>query len=323
MKSLLILCGQDVGGQAIRLKRAFDRYSVTWRARTMREADNVYRYPADLEWDWSLARELYQAADVVLCQTSPRLWALLDQGERKPLIVHHQGTRLRDNPEAVAAESRQIGAVDIVSTVDLLEAIPTATWLPSPYDLAMLATYDSGARRNLSVAHAPTNRDVKGTEIVIDAVAELNRRRAHKLPVELDIIEGRDWRVSMSRKGRGTVVVDQLYLGIGNNALEAWGAGRPVISGVTDVSYRNRMFATWGFLPFVESAPTVTELALRIEELVDDRYAARRAAERGWEYLRAYHDEERVVRLLERILRDVPPTTGDYVPAETRRKVAA
>ena len=69
----------------------------------------------------------------------------------------------------------------------------------------------------------------------------------------------------MRRKGRADLFVDQVLLGYGCNAIEAWGMGIPVIAGVDPEKAkaivkqyippdtRDVMLSIWGELPFYES----------------------------------------------------------------------
>lgn len=298
--NVLIICpGSDTGGQAIRIKQAFDRRPDSGiTVRTVRKANEYLNYPADAGWDALPA--LYEWADVVQFQATARDYGWLDCGSRKPVVVHHQGSRLRDNSAAVVAEVESIGASQIVSTVDLLECVPEGTpWLPSPYDPAFLARYAS-PRRRITIAHAPTNRTVKGTDAVIRAVASLE--------VDFDLIENREWRVCLSRKGRANIFIDQLYLGYGNNAVEAWGMGIPVVAGVSSEAVRTRMLRMWGGIPFVEA--TEGTLADVLDMLIHSAEARMAAGDVGIEHFMRWHDETVAVEMLKEIWANAKPSHG-------------
>ena len=77
------------------------------------------------------------------------------------------------------------------------------------------------------IAHAPTNRSVKGTE---DAVAAVGQLRDEGVNVELDLIEGVSRADAMERITRADVLVDQLHIGwYGGVAVEGMALGRPVV----------------------------------------------------------------------------------------------
>src|ERR1044071_641595 len=73
------------------------------------------------------------------------------------------------------------------------------------------------------VVHAPSNREKKGTQYVIDACSAL--------PVELDIVEGVPHDEARARYARADIVVDQLNAGWhGVFAIEAMALGKPVVT---------------------------------------------------------------------------------------------
>jgi hypothetical protein len=90
-------------------------------------------------WDWSQIQELYLAADVFHARND---WSTYERlaGSRHPLprLIHYHGTRFRVlNANLLREQGKQQG---LVSTLDLwLIAPDRLEWLPSPYDLEMLA----------------------------------------------------------------------------------------------------------------------------------------------------------------------------------------
>ena len=85
-----------------------------------------------------------------------------------------------------------------VSTPDLLEFVESARLLPQPINLEQFDRVRSGlsastlARRRdgVRIVHAPTNRQIKGTEYLEKAVRQLN---AEGLDIELVLVERRPY----------------------------------------------------------------------------------------------------------------------------------
>lgn len=296
MKVLVLSPGPDTGGQGIRIKRAFDRFGGDgWEVRSVHRTDSYFRWGHDARWE--AAQALYDWADVVHHKTDLSGYLQFDRGQGKPAVIHWQGSGLRREPSRAVREALAVGAKQLVSTVDLLTQAPAAEWLPTPYDLDDLARYrNPKGGRELIVAHAPTNRAVKGTEAVVAAVRRLAGRGYR---VKLDVIEGVEWRACLSRKGRAAVFVDQLLLGYGNNAVEAWAMGIPVIAGADDTAVTARMRDLWGEVPYLEASPTNIED--RLAALLDSAELRAEYAERGLAHVRRYHAEEAVVQQLKRI----------------------
>ena len=209
------------------------------------------------------------------------------------------------------AKARAIGAVQVVATLDLAGLEPDLRWLPAAADGVALSRYrawrDSGPGR-LRVAHAPTDRAIKGTAAVVAAVEQL---QGEGLDVRLDLIEGVANEECLARKGRADVVVDQLLLGYGVNAVEAWGMGLPVVAGVADPAVREAMLRAWGALPFAEASPdTLVNVlrALAVEPALRWAYAAR-----GMAHFERWHREDVVAEQLVAVYAEASQTTRRLV----------
>lgn len=143
MNVLAISHTDDIGGQGIRIKEAFDRHAPGWIYHSIARPSTFglyMRYPADLPW--SAAKETWSEADVVHLRNDFRVAQMLEgkQGE-KPAVVHYHGSLFRTDPWRRLAEQRKRGSIGLVSTLDLLLIAPDdLEWLPSPYNLDWLAS---------------------------------------------------------------------------------------------------------------------------------------------------------------------------------------
>ena len=303
MRVYIHSAGQDTGGQGYRIKRAFDRHVPDVSVRATTVAETYVGYPSDvlLYRDGSaVAQRLYEEADVVhLMNTLTALRRIGIPVPQKPTVLHHHGSRFRAQHSSIAAEARQHGAVQLVSTLDLEVLEPDVKWLPSPHDLAYLASIRRTEYRpsdTVRIAHAPTNRVIKSTESVIASVETLQRRGRN---VSLDLIENESWEACLRRKARADILVDQLFLGYGNNAIEAWAMGIPVVAGVSEAhapGTRQRMLSRFGLLPFYEA--TERTLIEALDRLVSEPEARLAFGSVGLEHARRFHSEESVARTL-------------------------
>jgi glycosyltransferase involved in cell wall biosynthesis len=316
--------GADTAGQGIRIKQAFDRHT-DWSVRSMVSTETYLRYPIDLPYRERLARELYDAADVVHLHNTLEAHKRFDNGQGKPTVLHHHGSAFRWHHERLAPQARAVGAVQICSTADLTIYDPDVTWLPAPYNADELAQIRADNYREsdvIRIAHAPTNRKVKNTALVIEAVERL----AEKYPVELVLIENTSWAKCLKAKATADIFVDQLLLGYGCNAIEAWGMGIPVVAGVNpdpvvpftpDEAKRTRaaMKSLWGSLPFYSATPQ--NLEKRLERLVQSADLRAEWSEKGKAHFDRFHDEREVVKRLQAIYRSAPATE----PGPPRRQL--
>lgn len=310
---LYISAGQDLGGQGYRLMQALNKYSTRYEMRTMRASDTYLRYPYDLAMNYPLAAKLYTEADIVHHCDSLFIYALCDQGQRKPTVLHSHGSRLRDNPQGVTAEGASANATMVVSTVDLIQDAPTATWLPQCVaDLAKYRQPHSGTK--MRIGHAPTVRSTKGTQDVIAALSRLSR----SYDIEVDLIEGVTNAECLARKGRCDIVVDQLTLGYGINGVEAMSMGIPVVSGFSDPQDSERFQDMIdGPPPFIDTTTRGIEVALM--GAIEDERLRLWAHEIGREFYEEYHSEQAVVARLEAIYDATERSTGQVELADDSR----
>jgi hypothetical protein len=305
--------GQDTGGQQGRLAQAFRRYAPDW-------VYDVYTvtktfYPVERRYNAvEVIREAYPAADVVHVNNDLRyVQRMARRSGPKPYVVHHHGTMYRTAYERHLLDQRRAKAIAIVSTLDLQAIAPDRSdWLPAPSDLDELAAIRAAEYQPgdvLRVAHAPTNRKIKSTDALIAAV---DRLRSEGAAIELDVIEKVSNAECMQRKARADVFVDQVILGYGCNAIEAWGMGIPVIAGIDvergpalirqpiPASTPELMRSTWGEFPWYDAneATLYDALAAMLDAKVRARYA-----KRGLAHVRRWHDAPVVVKRAQDIYR--------------------
>jgi glycosyltransferase involved in cell wall biosynthesis len=185
-------------------------------------------------------------------------------------------------------------------------------WLPGsrflPYASVDLATVGSPAELPpadvVRIAHAPSNREVKGTAHVIAAVEQL---RADGVAVALDLIEGVSREEVLKRVAAADVVVDQLLIGwYGGFAVEAMALRKPVVCHILEQVPEDNPFGDE--LPIVRATPAT--LLERLRELVLDRDLRVRLGAEGRQFCELRHDPRLVARqVLAGVVR-LPEATG-------------
>ncbi len=225
------------------------------------------------------------------------------------LATHRLATCTECEPFCVPREQERVLALAakyadrvFYSTLDLGESVPRGVHLPLAIEAERweragrdhpLPDFDrrDGVREPVVVAHAPTNRLIKGTRHVEAAVESL-RREFPKL--ELRLIDRRPWASMPEFLAGCDILVDQLMMGwYGLLAMEGMSERRAVVSCI-----REDFRATLPDCPVVSAEPGTIAGVLR--ELVRD--PARRAAlgEQGAKFVRRHHDTKVVG---ERLLR--------------------
>ena len=222
---------EDTAGQGYALKQAFDRLAPDIDFHFVRRAENYIRYPKDIEWlpgDDVTGRKveaLYRRADIVHIMQWPRV--VDPSWPKKPMLYHHHGTVFRHHASAYVDLARR-GDKYIVSTLDLyLYGPDVLTWQPNVCDLDALPK--RVPHKGLRIAHAPTNRNGKSTAAFLAACDRLRR----DVEIEVDLIERVTHAECIRRKAMADIYYDQVLVGYGVNAIEAWGMGIPVIAGAS------------------------------------------------------------------------------------------
>jgi hypothetical protein len=304
MRYFSLVLGADTAGISGRLAEAFKQHGAPDTYRSMVSKLNYIKYPRDLPFSPMSAADLWAKADVI--HTNHDLRTVEYAVHRRRL-----GTRLSHKPylltlhgvsgkpgdylkyraqwlhRAVQALQRQKQLQPVVSTLDL-QVTTGLPWLPAPYDVSQLQKMRRQGK-SLKIAHAPTHRAVKSTDKLIAAV---DRLRSEGAEVELDIIEGVAWAECLKRKATADIYFDQVLLGYGCNALEAWAMGIPVIAGTDDATY-DLMQQTLGTVPFLRADESTVYDAIRT--LVESPSQRKQWGSVGHEYVRCWHDYPVVV----------------------------
>ena len=145
-------------------------------------------------------------------------------------------------------------------------------------------------REELVVAHAPTDRVIKGTRHVVDAVEAL---RAEGVALRLDLVEGVTREVALDRLAAADLLVDQLLLGwYGTVAVEAMALGRPVLSYIREDEPEDNPFGEE--LPIVRTGPAT--LADDLRGLAADRDRWRELGVAGRAFVEEHHDPVSIAR---------------------------
>ena len=184
---------------------------------------------------------------------------------------------------------------------DLREWLPGASFLPySSVDARSVEPHALAERGEVVVAHAPTDRDIKGTRHVLDAVGALQQEG---VAVRLDLIEGVTNDVALARIAAADVLVDQLILGwYGAVAVEAMALGRPVMAYIREEEPDDNPFGDR--LPVVRTS--VATLKEDLRALAADRDRRRELARRGRAFVEKEHDPRRIARRVLDGLVEVP-----------------
>ena len=175
---------------------------------------------------------------------------------------------------------------------DLLAVLPpAAAFLP-------YASVDPGEWREVPpldnrvpvVVHAPTDRNVKGTDHLVRAIEAI---RTSGVDAELVLVEGLTRKEARAAYERADVVVDQLITGwYGGVAVEAMALGKPVVAHIHPDDLARVPSRLARELPVVDATPATIEAALR--DLVTDRKRLAELGHAGRLFAERWHDPRAV-----------------------------
>jgi glycosyltransferase involved in cell wall biosynthesis len=241
---------------------------------------------------------------------NPDLKLLRALGKR--VVFHYCGCDVRDREttlqkydlsgcsECVSLICRRMHHLDptladavLVSTPDLLEFVPGARLMPGPVDLAKWTprprrTSPITADDPVRILHAPSDREIKGTRHLLDAIERL---KAAGYPVELMMLEGVAHDRVAEFCDRSDIAVDQLMIGAyGTVSIEMMAKGVPVVCRIRD-DLRHHYPAD---LPIVSADPKSVYGVLEGLITQPERWAD--LGRRGVEYVRREHEMHEVAR---------------------------
>ena len=298
----LALGHYDPAGVVARFAMAAEKYGEL-RIRSVHRSEHIYQQmPPDIKWGHRNSQEIYALAveaDILHFNNSTIAARRLRLPRGKPTILHHHGSLFRTNPQSLLHDAKNFQATQLVSTVDLMRPAPHLLhWAPTAYDIDWLGAFRKqhyAGNEVLKVVQCPTDGPegpYKSTNALRAAVEGL---QAQGLPIELQVVTGLPWLEALKVKATADIYFDQVKLGYGCNAVEAWGMGIPVIAGA-DAWTLGKMRKMWGStLPFCEATEETIADALVV---LTDKATRTKYAKRGMAHVRKYHDELPALRRL-------------------------
>lgn len=293
MKVLFFSQTVDTAGLGIGMKRAFD--GTEHSARHVRCENSWLDYGCDIQWNRD---DPNQTAEVMRLWTEADCVVLIERPlaaswfpPHPNIIVWHLGTWYRRQPELVHSQCQAIRAREVVDMHDLMR-FGVEDWLPDVIDPAPLEALRADLYHGsdvVRIAHAPTDRAIKSTDVIMEVVERLGTRH----DIVFDLIERVPNAECLRRKATCDIFIDELTLGYGLNALECWSMGIPVVSGIAEPETRERMVRDFGRLPFLNCGRDTLEQT--VEGLIVDQYARHKWGGIGRDHVARFHTPQALV----------------------------
>lgn len=198
---------------------------------------------------------------------------------------------LEKNTAVNRALLSDLKAVTFVSTLDLLQYVPSASWLPTLTDPSRwlnLPPIQLGSRKPV-VAHIPSRSALKGTAAVRAAMHLLQEEGL----IEYVEVEGIPYEQMPQWISRADVVIDQVSMGLyGVASVEAMLAGRLVVAQAGPFIREKTKELTGWSLPIIEANPDTIEDVIR--DIARDPTSFERIVDEGRQFALEVHSRQRV-----------------------------
>jgi glycosyltransferase involved in cell wall biosynthesis len=212
------------------------------------------------------------------------LWKI----QNKTVVVHFHGSDIRWKgvPEIYRKFADQI----IVSSPDLIKWAPeNGIWLPRAIDIQSIKPcYPNQNNAKITIVHAPTDREIKGTKHVISAVDSVKQDNK---TVELKIIEDVSHKEAVEEYKKADIIVDQVnpeYGLYGMFGIEGMALGKPVCAYIKP-EVKNHLPNS----PIIQTSPTT--LADELSKLISDPYLRNRIGKKGRKFAQSIHSLDAVI----------------------------
>nr|WP_275330576.1 hypothetical protein [Nodosilinea sp. TSF1-S3]MDF0364665.1 hypothetical protein [Nodosilinea sp. TSF1-S3] len=147
--------------------------------------------------------------------------------------------------------------------------------------------YNQLENRPLRIGHAPSHRQAKGTDLLLDA---LNHLSSQGYDFELVLVENKPHAEAMRCYQDIDVLVDQLFAGwYGGLAVEAMALGKPVLVYIRESDLHFIPTAMRRDLPFIQVDPTSLEVGLK-KVLEMPRQMLYELAQKSRAFVEKWHD---------------------------------
>lgn len=219
-------------------------------------------------------------------------------------ISHYQKLSIAELEKELKADKRRQARIskmdkyaDLIYTTnpDLKNMLPARTKF-RPYTKLQLEewtpVYSDYDKDELVIAHAPTSRSKKGTDVIIGAVEQLRTTGSR---IRLDLIEKVPNTVAKERLAQADIVIDQIYIGwYGGLAVEAMALGKPVIAYIRESDMVHIPAQMNAEMPVIRADPY--NLANVLLNAITDRNRLRDLAHRSRVYVEHWHDSRAIAQ---------------------------
>ncbi len=196
------------------------------------------------------------------------------------IICHYHGEDLRTR--GVMPYLDKMSVLNLTNEPDLLHKHPNIHYLFLPFDTDQF-TVKYSLNEQIRVAHAPTNRYYKNSQVIIDMCEQMEREGL----INFDLIENLSHKEALARKQKADIFIDQIGdlggWGYGMNSVESLSMGICTLNTIQE-----GMIDLLGNHPFVNVDDKILGTILR--ELVRHPMQIKSLGEKGKQWVSQKHN---------------------------------
>lgn len=183
---------------------------------------------------------------------------------------------------------------------DLMLALPTskAHFLPySNVDINQLSPLmgKTDQKQKITIVHAPSDRLVKGTGIILDTI----KKMATKYQIRLLLVENLSHQKALEIYQQADIAVDQLTIPwYGGFAVEMMALGIPVIGYLGDGQFLKKFVPYWSEIPVVNADRNNLEIA--ITNLMKNPALRSGLGKKSRQFVEKYHDPLKIAQKMKK-----------------------
>lgn len=206
---------------------------------------------------------------------------------------------LYNDPALNKIKQRRIKIIDkyadhiLTVNPDLFKFLPKrAKFLPYTISTWDAIKHKSGKEiasgRKINIVHAPSNRDIKGTKYILEALSKLQLKYKN---VEVSLVENQSNKKALAIYEKADLVIDQLMIGwYGGLAVEAMKMGKPIMVFIreSDLKYIPSQMAQDCKKTFINANPT--NIYEKLCMIIENPKLLSEQASASLEYVHKWHD---------------------------------
>jgi hypothetical protein len=301
----------DPAGTAILFTKAINQYTEHTCRLITKEIRYNFMFEKDLHlpWlnknDWDEVEELLITSEIfhfhMTADENTKLGPFrpVDFIKNKLIIHHHHGhPDFRNNPEKYRQKYKRLNRNNLlVSTPDLLKLLPEATWQPNliPINDPLYLPIENKAKEPIIIAHSPTRRELKDTNVFIKAINKLSHNS--KVPIEFRLIENTLHKECLRLKRESHILFDHLQGYFGVSSLEGLSQGLCAVAALDEWNMNNiKAFTGSTKLPWFLTS--VNKLEEDLKRLFYDKNLLNLHARQSRKFMETFWNKNKIIQHL-------------------------